>query len=593
MDTSVEIKQSRKDIKETAKTGFDEIRAALKRSFLKPILLFGLSDCLFTLGSRQSWKFGFDALSSKEKNIFEYIKVNNVFPMQNENPEGMNVKGRLFVGLRKYGRSFIEDYNSEMNSVSEYFGYINLSEKQRRRLRDIVKSSDETTQLHAQVVVSYFKSLSADEYKNMLSVVKHGIDHIDPILIYTHRSVFTTFAGFNNLLGKNSKPRYGMLLDDLMAGNDRKLNSDEMEFLYCFYVLKQGGFRGEEFCGLQLTCKTLRNYLSSKISTLSALDCESNVALTSSDLIEMAKVCKQLKDKISKDYFVYRKINGLCFYKNERYNLRSVLDFSTNGLPVALTGYIEDTYGVSSGGYVTIDDYFTEVVKRAAENYDVGQEVGLNSIEILLKFVVQSAIEELDSGIGMTRGFRDLLKLHNGIEMGAEEEICGYPSTDYFCAVFLSVDVKELFLKTPGLCSRVATAIAGRMTFNSWHYMPGQFAEANSDGIRHFYVPPRMTDSAAWSDQHHPGHVLAQVRYAIRSPASLMIAGKKRYGIIDLRLMRQTGLPYSDGEIMRAKEYSSYLKSIYQAVINYSVQNNRALTVDAFDGKEWYMRYDS
>ena len=98
-------------------------------------------------------------------------------------------------------------------------------------------------------------------------------------------------------------------------------------------------------------------------------------------------------------------------------------------------------------------------------------------------------------------------------------------------------------------------AISARMRFNSWHYAPSYFDVANVPEGRGWFTAPRMADIADDSDQHHNGHMHALVRYSIRSPLPIRIDHDVLPGFIDLRLMRQSGEPYREAELMTAIAY--------------------------------------
>jgi hypothetical protein len=125
------------------------------------------------------------------------------------------------------------------------------------------------------------------------------------------------------------------------------------------------------------------------------------------------------------------------------------------------------------------------------------------------------------------------------------------------------------------------------MRFNSWHYMPGHFARERCAADRHFYFPPALPDTAEWSDQRHRGHIAAEVRYSIRSPAPLLVEGKLYPGMLDLRLMRREGNPYTPSELKRAIAYTGLLQALYQAVLDVGVETGKGHAVVGF-GNSWF-----
>jgi hypothetical protein len=98
-----------------------------------------------------------------------------------------------------------------------------------------------------------------------------------------------------------------------------------------------------------------------------------------------------------------------------------------------------------------------------------------------------------------------------------------------------------------------------------------------------------MADIADDSDQHHTGHVHATVRYSIRSPLPLRIGRDVRPGFIDLRLMRQSGDPYSQGDLITAIAYTEALQFLYQSLMNHVLDYDVGFTF-SFGDKSWFER---
>src|SRR5204863_2203184 len=162
----------------------------------------------------------------------------------------------------------------------------------------------------------------------------------------------------------------------------------------------------------------------------------------------------------------------------------------------------------------------------------------VHPIEEMLLAVVGAAVRELHSDIGMTRCLRDLGQLVRVHDSDCCEDAMGWPQSEYFCAVTTSEELRARMADRPSALAAILKAISARMRYNGWHYMPGHFDLRRKPSDRHFYTPPSMSDMAAWSDQHHRGHVAAGVRYSIRSPGPLRYRDKVYAGFYDLRLMR-------------------------------------------------------
>src|SRR5690606_23888043 len=79
------------------------------------------------------------------------------------------------------------------------------------------------------------------------------------------------------------------------------------------------------------------------------------------------------------------------------------------------------------------------------------------------------------------------------------------------------------------------------MRYNGWHYLPHSSGMHHRAAERDWFFAPTMSDVTDWSGQHHTGHVALGVRYAIRVPCGIELAGANRPGVHDFRLMRALG----------------------------------------------------
>lgn len=567
-----------KDNRKVTKNGFGAILQEIEKSFIKPTTLDALSGVLFTLTHKQTWRFGYRSLAHLEQNLFSSFKSHVIYPLCSKSARLKNDGQRLFIGFGPMGKPFITLTNDLDDGI--VLGFVILNDDELDTVKCLTKKDIKYRAHEADMAGEILDAVEGLTNEKMVKTIKHAIDHIDPIVIYTNDSMFTNFATHNNLLGKNSTPREGLLLDDLSAQRKTHIYDDFVIFACCFYLLKQAGFRGEEFNGQQLTLMDLDDYFNRKMTELSDL-VKFKVPNMSATLLQKAEYCRALKSQIRDTHFTYRKINGLCFHKSEHYCQRDILSFATDGLPEKIHGPISYMYGVDHNDYPSVDEYFRDVVSK------INSVTAMHHIENVLQIIMNACMSEIESDIVMTRGFRDWYKFVECLKNEDYEAISDFSGKDYYCAVFTSAATKAKLMREPGMLSKVLKAISQRMVFNGWHYTPSHFACVNAEGHRHFYFPPRMADTAAWSDQHHSGHSLASVRYTIRSPASLMLNGKKYYGLIDIRLMRSEGIPYSDSELMRAKEYTGYVRSLHQALADACQANNKAYIISQYD-KAWY-----
>src|SRR5258708_2523448 len=348
--------------------------------------------------------------------------------------------------------------------------------------------------------------------------------------------------------------------------------------------------RGEEFNGLQLTPGVLDGHFDwcfRRYCEILGVEPEAwpgSIADKTGRLVAIAQ-------EVSHAPMTCRWVNGLTFFKAERFIRRSAIRQSVDDLPADLSEYIENTYGLRPGSFRNFDELFRACVENAHHAVPAPQEGKplMDGVECLLERITMSAIEGIRSDIGMTRGLRDLRRWQQMLDEHRFVEIGEWPTTDYFCGVFPSAKMRRR-MPDAGRLAKVLTACSVRMQFNSWHYMPGPFVQEPAP--HHYYFPPRMADTAIWSDQHHAGHVMAAVRHSIRSPAPLKYRDRAYFGMVDLRLFRATGARFTRQDLCAAMKYTEYLRAVYQAVNDLVASGERHIVIRAFD-KSWFERYSA
>lgn len=421
-----------------------------------------------------------------------------------------------------------------------------------------------------------------EKLHKMLDRVEFAIDHIDPVVLYVESDMFTNFDSSNNLLGRAAVKSPGYLLTDLRGKALSNWTLAEKMLVASIDILAQANIRVEEFNGQQINLELVGKLLLDRHLVLCEL---TGVVPSEVALFERPKAIVKMRDAVRSSHFAYRLVNGLSFNKHQHLMRRDAVDLSVKAIPESITNMIVSACGVMVGGSDTIDSYFSRVVEKIFFASGPSGE-GLTFYEELLKIITSSAIRETGSDIGMTRGLRDFRGWARLFREKRYAELCGMPPTNYYCAVFASPDTEQ-YLRSEDMYNKVLAAIAGRMTFNSWHYTPGHVPKSEIPVDRHYYVPPKMSDLAVWSDQHHQGHVLAQVRYSIRSPGGLIVNGIKQHGTFDLRLMRRDGSAFEIADLLTARRHTACLRAVIQAALDFAGGDENAQTVRAFT-KEWY-----
>jgi hypothetical protein len=562
-----------------ASTGFASLLDEMIQTTRSTDTLARVVRNILTLKKRQPYTIALRSLTARQHALLELM--GETVPEWTL-PAEQSHSTIWYIGVWNYGRILLSDTVPESNEYS-VFAWLVVPEEVSTRIDSRAREAETGSAKYEQDLETFWAAVSEAQKREILEIVRDGIDHIDPVLICVDDRTFTNFGPYNNLLRKP-----GALLDRLTDIPVAGWLRDEKRFVGCFYWIRQAGMRGEEFNGLQLTPRSLHEHFDDCFHRYCRLLGIQDKEWPES-LSDKAKCLLGMRQELSRDYLTCRWVNGLTFFKAERFVRRSELRGLSESFPADLREYIENTYGLAVSAFKDVNELFRACVEGADGSPSNAEKPLMSGIEQLLERITMSAIEAVNSDIGMTRGMRDIRRWQQKLDEQQFVEISEWPTTDYFCGVFPSA-VMRTRMPDPARLAKVLTACSVRMQYNSWHYTPGHFAKELAP--HHFYFPPRMADTAIWSDQHHAGHVMAAVRHSIRSPAPLRYGDRTYFGMVDLRLFRTRGGHYNRRDLCQAMKYTEYLRCVYQAITDLAASGERQIVIRAFD-KKWFERYCS
>lgn len=440
-----------------------------------------------------------------------------------------------------------------------------------------------TTHLHREEllryqseVVPFFRHIEPQDVLQVIDAIKEKVDFMAPVLLYYNGHTYTTFYHYNNLLKSLEGDTAHFLLDDLAKKNKDTWTRDERIFIFNLYTLLQSGppARGEEVNGVHFSLHYLSRYLEEKLAVYREMTYTPPKPVPKSFLAKARLIC-QLREKVVENYVIYRKINGLNLHKQEQFlNTQKVGlyhdEVMENELAQILRMAPEETY----------HDAFI--------NY-IAQHPDITVIQTLLEKMVGYAIRATDSDVGMTRGFRQPWMYDDALKHNQLETIFEWKQQIYFCCAIPSDKMKKAFLNQGQMLAGILTAMSKRMEYNSWHYTPGNFLNERHRIQRDYYFPPVMSDITEWSNQHHQGHVFANVKHAIRCPGAIQCPPYTLNAYYDLRLMKTSGVVYSETDLMKALYYKGVVGALYQAWFDYCREHPSQLNMTAYDRK-WYQQ---
>jgi len=571
-------------VHELPKAGFQFILDDIVESIQQVGLLRHAVHEILSLGKRIEVQHALACLTAEQTALLElghYLPLLDV-PI----PESHDANTTYYyLGVWNYGRIWLSA-NAPANPDCRLIACVAITEAMRSTLATRAEQIKQSMQSNDGEMDAFFADCSDEKLREVLFEVHECVDHTDPVLLYIGDDTISNFGKFNNLQARN-----GASLPDCFFNRVKEMHLQdwtraERILVFCLYHLRLAGCRGEEFNCKQLHPAAVSTYIDQRLQDYRRL-VPALVNERASTIPEKALLLARYKQETAKDILTYRWVNGLNFYKEERLCERKPLLPNVATLPVDIKNWIAHRLGIQADAYENLNLLFAACVLRMANVDFASNAPDMHVFEELLQVIVESAIAASHSDVGMTRGFRDILKWQAAFANQSYDEICHWPSADYYCAVFPSKAMFERFKHTPDTLIKILYACSGRMQFNSWHYTPGHCPRESVPADRHFYLPPRMPDTAIWSDQHHAGHVLAAVRNTIRSPAPINIDGRVFPGLVDLRLYRQQGEAYTDAELFNAISFTEYLRCAYQAWVDYQINAKRTVRIDAFD-KDWF-----
>ncbi|MFE2141529.1 hypothetical protein ACFXA3_07185 [Streptomyces sp. NPDC059456] len=422
----------------------------------------------------------------------------------------------------------------------------------------------------------------------LVRTLRGTLRHVGPILVHVGDRHFTNLGKASNLVGKSvSADSPACRLNALEPLNLLEWPAEDCVFVVLLSILIASGTasRAEEFSGTQLSVERLEEFVRGRIQAYRADVPEDVEALPPVDrLWGLARLCAEARRRaLDAGRPVYRVVQGMTINKEERAFDEPV---GAADLPdevrELLRPYLTDAQLPLLERPVELAEawspHFPGLHGPAGAPFSTG-------FEHLLHRIVAVATAATRSHVGMSRGPKDVGLLSTLLAAG-DPAPGSWKTSDYYCCVVPAPEFASRFAAEPESLVQVVRAIAARMRWNGWHFMPAVAGPAELFEDRDWFFPPAMPDITEWTSHHHQGHVANGVRHAIRVPLPLVLAGTSRPGIHDFRLMRSDGDPYEPADLRAAMAVARVLQSLYQAHAA-ALESGSTLTVRDFDNR-WY-----
>jgi len=534
-----------------------------------------------TLEGRVDEEAALAAFSPPERHAFDRL-------MARERAPSLRA-GNLSLGLRPHGRLYLlprEEFDAHAQALT-LLCHVELDARELQTYHALRRSAQQALEEERAEVCA---DLDAQGFERVCAEISSVAEHMAPLIYYVGERCVSNFYS----VGKSGFALETTLVHALQQVSEAREQADieVLTAVHCVHLLLRSGSytRLEELNSSQLSRPALAEFFDAKRAFyVRACGCPVEEGYAAASLREKSAMLARMREAIASRQRFIRLISGTNLRKREAvlplppasaYDVLSPITRSANALATLQRCLPPGT----SVQRLFLPEHFEHLLGKALLPEE--QRSSFDScLEYLLDRVVAEVVRSTNSDIGMTRSARDYRRFVEVLRARQTAIASGWSQAEYFCHVVPS----QAVLKTlsPKALSMTLNAISARMRFNSWHYAPSYFDVADVPAGRGWFTAPRMADIADDSDQHHAGHVHAAVRYSIRSPLPLRVGQEVLPGFIDLRVMRQSGDPYTREDLVTAIAYTEVLQFLYQHLMNHVLERGASF-VFSFGDKKWF-----
>lgn len=529
-----------------------------------------------TLCGRVDEDVGLAALTAADLAVIEVLRHSDA-RLDPDAEDG----GRLF--LTNTARLAVRPEGTEPPLDAHPLGAVLLGAEESADLASRWRSECEGTGKVLRALRAELAGEPAEQVLARIDRIEHAVMHMAPVQIYVNEHVYSNLGKTSNLPGKSLSAGHERSVLTVLRGKPiADWAPEDACFVACLSILLQSGppVRAEEFNGVQIYPARLARFLRGE--ALPAGDslngCESPDLGT---MERLAAACARRRAAIESDRLPFRYINGLNLHKREQHigAPKQLAD-----MPAGLATHVSALLGGppidSAHGGACITDLAARAGDLAARLVRMPAPDGFGSaFEYVLHAFVAAAAEAFAADVAMSRG----PQRWDELRARPIADPLALDTGDFFCCVAPRQAFADRFGADRLGLIRTLSAYSARMRFNSWHYLPHTLGATDGDQDRDWFFAPTMPDLADWSDQHHTGHVVFGVRYAIRVPIGIDYDGRYLPGLCDLRFMRTQPPPFTTADLRQAVAAAKFLRLLYQAISVYEP------IVSDF-GKTWYER---
>jgi hypothetical protein len=396
--------------------------------------------------------------------------------------------------------------------------------------------------------------------------VQRWVNQFDALYTYVGRMLYSRAAGAISTLAEDGR------FKQLLSHDPALWASEDRLFIAAAHVLTATGgpTRLEEFNGKQLTATCLTRWLKSKFQLYRIAGCGDRIP-ADGNILDLARSFPDLVRVLDKSAWVrFRRINGLSLVKKEHIfrppPTKPIFDLTSEP-----SGHERSEDASDDTQLAEACAAISTLGMRTAEAASSTERAAL--IQDGLELLLLSAVNNIGADYVMSSGIRDPSRLRHDpavLLMGPD----ALKRNDFYCCVLPApLTATE---QSPEALAEMLIAIARRMEYNRWHFIPGNYPDDTIPPLRHHFRPPLLPDLAEWSSLRHGGHIDAQVRYSLRLPGPpawsdpALIYGRRFRGIYDLRVYRTHEPPFTSADLAVGLRYCSlldnYMKAAYKTL---------------------------
>ncbi|MFI9471900.1 hypothetical protein ACIHBQ_31100 [Streptomyces sp. NPDC052492] len=410
-----------------------------------------------------------------------------------------------------------------------------------------------------------------------------------PFVLHQEDTTYTNFRGRNTLTGKTLWPGHPDCALSALTGLPLEVWSDQdTQLVVCLTLLiRSAGFgRVEEANGTQLTVDHVAHTLERLRRAYNAVPGVTPVPAAAShrvaDLDRLAAGLRTGRAQAGARAQLYREIHGPLMHKVER--VAAAPGAAAHARRAAVAEQLAARLGLAG---TTLDELGQDLAARPAW-LTAPHGAFATGLESLVHETTAAAADAFHADFAMSRGTRSLPRLIRALRAQNWAEICDWDITHFFCCVVPRREAAAHFGGSGAALADAAWAMSSRMQYNSWHFVAGNLPPVPEVEARDHFVPPALPDVAFHSDQHHHGHVNNHVRFSIRSPQAVEVAGRRFDGFTDLRLLRCAGDPFDEQDLLAAHQVSAFVAHATQLAARLAADGTGP-EVTAFDS-DWHWR---